>query len=1072
MICEETKKGREKYFRAGIILECAQPHEGSIIRLRRFWRSNMKKPKLGKALLLCSPLLISSCSFFPSPSSKSSSSSSQGGGTSTSSPISQVPELIIHIDDKLIYDSAKKEYSLHLAKSETYQINADLGQYEGNEYTISYTKYVTSNTWLNLDEKGAISIDESFSYASSNTYVKVSMDKNGKSVQSALINVYAHGEYGDTISFTESDDLYYDESEYAYILKMRSGGEYQFNPKLEFFKNATFVYELTYGEEKFEISDMGLLKASQESFIGDYGRVRITAYVGDTKITTAGIKAIIADPHPELTAELVSDDERVSVKAIEDNYYGQYEINVPYGGNYYPCPKLSVADYTKETYCRFTPLHESLEFVEIDGVPCMKINQASPKYYYRVRFVAEVYDASTNELLKSVKGCAIPTGIGEGNFELCYGPNKTPIKDGDKVKIQCYIDTSFYLTYNGAERPLILAGGLSDSSIASIATKDSIRARKVGTVNASFSIEETDLAEVTRTYSISFTLEVIDESKPVKMEIEGGADAVSIVNGKVFTSKGVKVTFDIGREIYVTKEDGLVVNVEDTDKEDIKKVTFIFELRGERLEQSFNVKVSSSSSYPKRDMPNSYSSLINGKNVGAVTPKSGDVKGLVIPVWFTDSSNFINVNMSDADGKNQKEQIREDLNEVVFGEASDKVEWESVASYYKKESHGVFNYSGVVSDWFVVDYPSTALSNYKNPTSGRVTEDQLARAAFDWYFANSGKTVADFDSNGDGMLDALHIFYGANAYSSDYYSRAFNSNHFGSSDGFSDYSFSSAMDIYRLDGAEGETLETQLKTPDLSKLKNDRLEANTSIHEFGHSFGLTDYYDEYGHPLGDTTERFRPAGGFSMQDMSFGGHDAYSKLAIGWEKPYVFDASDYSVGDEFEIDISDSQSSGDLIMLTPKFDGEKGVFDEYFLLELYTPTGINEFHAKYYDFYYGSDDVGIRLWHVNSVIESYTRHKYTNWTVYSSPNVIDLRPDVLHLIREKEDETYKTANTSISEALFHEGDHFDMEKYSKQFYVNDGLMDSGKALGWTFDVSSIRSGADGTYLARITIKRV
>ena len=56
-----------------------------------------------------------------------------------------------------------------------------------------------------------------------------------------------------------------------------------------------------------------------------------------------------------------------------------------------------------------------------------------------------------------------------------------------------------------------------------------------------------------------------------------------------------------------------------------------------------------------------------------------------------------------------------------------------------------------------------------------------------------------------------------------------------------------------------------------------------------------------------------------MQDMSFGGHDAYSKLAIGWEKPYVFDASDYSVGDEFEIDISDSQSSGDLIMLTPKF---------------------------------------------------------------------------------------------------------------------------------------------------------
>ena len=59
------------------------------------------------------------------------------------------------------------------------------------------------------------------------------------------------------------------------------------------------------------------------------------------------------------------------------------------------------------------------------------------------------------------------------------------------------------------------------------------------------------------------------------------------------------------------------------------------------------------------------------------TPSKGAVKLLVIPIWFTDSDNFISTA--------KKDNVRSDLTTAFFG-TSEQTGWHSVSSYYGVES--------------------------------------------------------------------------------------------------------------------------------------------------------------------------------------------------------------------------------------------------------------------------------------------------------------------------------------------------------------------------------------------------
>ena len=139
-------------------------------------------------------------------------------------------------------------------------------------------------------------------------------------------------------------------------------------------------------------------------------------------------------------------------------------------------------------------------------------------------------------------------------------------------------------------------------------------------------------------------------------------------------------------------------------------------------------------------------------------------------------------------------------------------------------------------------------------------------------------------------------------------------------------------------------------------------DAHTLIHETGHLFGLADYY-----PSNETDPD--PTGRIDMMDCSVGDHSGFSKMMLDWARPYY-------VTDSCEINIRSLSEYGDLILINDRWNNQefagkakKTVFDEYYLIELYSPLGVNYFDASI-----GNNKAklpllpGIKIYHVDARI--------------------------------------------------------------------------------------------------------
>ena len=107
----------------------------------------------------------------------------------------------------------------------------------------------------------------------------------------------------------------------------------------------------------------------------------------------------------------------------------------------------------------------------------------------------------------------------------------------------------------------------------------------------------------------------------------------------------------------------------------------------------------------------------------STTPSVGNPKLLVIPVWFQDSSNYIDIS--------KRENVREDIQTAYFG-TNDETGWRSVASYYFEESHEAINITGTVSEWYEIN---SYMDSYSND-SGSTKTSNLVKNAVTWYFNN------------------------------------------------------------------------------------------------------------------------------------------------------------------------------------------------------------------------------------------------------------------------------------------------------------------------------------------------
>lgn len=446
-------------------------------------------------------------------------------------------------------------------------------------------------------------------------------------------------------------------------------------------------------------------------------------------------------------------------------------------------------------------------------------------------------------------------------------------------------------------------------------------------------------------------------------------------------------------------------------------------------------------------------------------PSESESSFLVVPIWFTDSANYVSAS--------KKESVRKDIETAFFGKA-EETGWESVKSYYEKESFGKFSLSGSVMPWY-----ECGMSVSKVATSFEATE-RLVKSAYDYVKrANPSLDLRDFDKDGDGFLDAIVLVYAAPDYASlgrDSYSNLWAYCSWLTDESYRDPS-SPGPNVFHwasYDFMYGDNAQSRAGSRyGAGDTRYLDIDAHTFIHESGHLLGLEDYYDYSG--------QYNPAGGFSMQDMNVGGHDPFSILGLNWADPYVLTEST-------TLELRPFAESGDVALLSPKWNAIDSPFDEYLLVEYYEPTALNAFDAKhaYCEAYpTGSRTGGIRLWHVDARLLYSDGYSVKASSVTVDPR--DSRGGVLHMMSNTYDdgyqdtpisylgssyadynilqwiragqESYRPGSMQESSLLFQAGDGYDQSQsdFASQFKRGTRL-NSGELNPWSFYVESIAEG--------------
>lgn len=627
------------------------------------------------------------------------------------------------------------------------------------------------------------------------------------------------------------------------------------------------------------------------------------------------------------------------------------------------------------------------------------------------------------------------------------------INDGDTLTLYTENEMSFDVKFNGESKSNVVF--VKDSTILEVdGSTNTINPIKSGTTEVVFEFEE---------QKITITINVIKDEVVSISAINGGSSFI-IINDELYYLDKMCATYKSGNEKEIRDNSLITATISDKD-EKYKTVSFKYQEK----EVSYDVKYYSpdeyegiNSSYDNNDF---YNNSYYGK--ANVLSNKGSVKILVVPVWFEDSNVFFNVS--------QKEQIIEDIEYTMKGNRPN-TELSSVKQYYESQSYGEITMDINISDFYS---SSTSYKDYtdRSDNSKANNDNILANNAVEWYFENNPtENYDDYDLNNDGYLDGLVLLYGSNYYgasSDNNQSYAFESTNYGNDEYvYNTYCFCPIGGLY---GLAKDNPTTQLTSSDLSSAyaRDFRSSSRIIIHEMGHMFGNDDLYEQ-----NSTGEKYVPAGGYVMQDNNCGGHDPYHTNRIGWSNPDIYASSEYELGDKITIHLEDFQSSGQNIILTNKWSSSNSLFDEYLILELFAPTGLNEFDSNVS--YMQKIESGIRLWHANALLEDYSNNgELTSEIVsghlyelassnYNSEN----KYDTLHLIRNNPNEEFNTTSaTGINDILFEEGDSFDMETYKSQF-INGNKFDNGDKLGWEFTVEEIYMKDDGTYGAIITLERV
>ena len=380
---------------------------------------------------------------------------------------------------------------------------------------------------------------------------------------------------------------------------------------------------------------------------------------------------------------------------------------------------------------------------------------------------------------------------------------------------------------------------------------------------------------------------------------------------------------------------------------------------------------------------------------------------------------------------------RNRIQNAFFGDSED-TSFESVKSYYYKSSYGQLTISGTLSSWYPSNLEPNEIPLGPNDISGAGGVINLANNALEWYKNEASTDCTEFDKDGDGFIDSLWLVYDSPSKTNYDYSSYSGIND--TNNPFWAYTSWDTSSIASISSPKVNAFAWASYDFMNDGYGETGIDAHTYIHETGHLLGLEDYYNYDGTSY--------PLGGIDMMDYNVGDHNSFSKFSLGWIEPYLVDK------ESVRVTLKSATETGEALILRPD-DYNLTPFDEYFMVQFVTPTGLNykDYYEGYYTYVNTNQKVriyskpGIMITHVTAIAGysiGNTFYQSTNpekINEYYASNTTDNNIALLMLMQKN----YKQGSgvnsdkySPSNDALFFEGDEFSL--YSDSKYVN--LMES------------------------------
>lgn len=331
---------------------------------------------------------------------------------------------------------------------------------------------------------------------------------------------------------------------------------------------------------------------------------------------------------------------------------------------------------------------------------------------------------------------------------------------------------------------------------------------------------------------------------------------------------------------------------------------------------------------------------------------------LVIYLSFTDGYAFDEALLADA----------------FCGEYSREDCLRSVSSYYRYNTYGLD-----LLDFRLYSYDTGMTSeeayHYVNDPdeNGNIVGNDLLYDAFGAVKAEDPDGIAAMDPDGDGWIDAAIFVTGEPLMELEIDGRQGHYLVYGGASG--------STNEWEHPPVPGNPVFRQyVKMPfyDMTQpIEQSDGYTRTLIHEVGHLFGISDYYDWYWYE----DRILSTLGTFDMHASQYGDLNPFSRLSCGWLRPYVITEDVESV--TFRLK---SSSLTDDAILIPTSKGWNGSpFDEYVLVDVLSPDGANAFdwsyleeqESRYSDAKKPTQQGGVRVYHVDARLQRLDENGYS-----------------------------------------------------------------------------------------------